>query len=351
MKVLHLNSEKSWRGGEQQMANLCLELRKKNVESIIAARRHSESIMFAKKNGFEYLELDIGAMKIKAAHQVKSYISKNNIKLIHTHTANAHTIAVLAGYLGSKANIVVSKRTDFPVKSLYKFNYPKVKKILCVSNKIKEIVEKDFKKNIVHTVYSGIDTKRFDTIQTDLKDLYDIPKDKILIGNCSAIAPHKDYYTFVDTAKILNKKSAQKYHFIIMGDGPLEAEIKNYAKELPNITFTGFMSNIHELLKSFDLFLMTSQEEGLGTSLLDSMICKVPIVATRAGGIPEIVIHEKTGLTTDVGNSDELAKLVEERISRLDLTQNAYQMVIDNFSREVTAAKTLKHYNDVLSSH
>ena len=350
MRVVHLNSEKSWRGGEQQMANLALELKKLGVENIIAARAGSKSIEFAKKNNFEYLELSIGGLKLLASFSLRNFLIKNKIDLVHTHTANAHTIAVYANIFGGRTPLIVSKRTDFPVKSQFKFKHESVKKILCVSNKIKEITRKSCPalKN-VHTVYSGIDTARFNGEQKDLKEIYSIDSNKVLVGNCSAIAPHKDYYTFIDTAKKLNDIDPNKYHFIIIGDGPLENEIKNYAKDLENITFTGFLPNIRELLKSLDIFLITSQEEGLGTSILDAMICEVPVVATRAGGIPEIAIHEKTALTSTVKNPQDLAKNVELILGRDDLVQNAKEMVLNGFTREATAKNTLIQYKNALN--
>jgi glycosyltransferase involved in cell wall biosynthesis len=348
MKILHLNSEKSWRGGEQQMANLALELKSQGHTNIIAARSGSDSIKFAKKNGFQYLELPIGGLKIRASLKLRNYLRANIVDLVHTHTANAHTIGVYANVLGAKTPLVVSKRTDFPVKSQFKFRHPSVKKILCVSNKIKEITEYSCQGlNNVHTVYSGINKDRFNGDQVNLKEVFNIAKDKVLVGNCSAIAPHKDYFTFIDTAKLLD---SDKYHFIIIGDGPMENEIKAYAKGLDNITFTGFMPNIHEVLKSLDIFLITSEEEGLGTSILVARICEIPVVATRAGGIPEIAINNKTALTSAIKDPKDLAKNVKDilLVDNKHLPVNAKEMVLNSFTKEATAMNTLKHYKEVL---
>ncbi len=348
MKILHLNSEKSWRGGEQQMANLALELAKAGHENIIAARVGSKSIEFAKNNKFEYLELPIGGLKLKASLKLRNYLKKNRVDLVHTHTANAHTIGVYSNVLGANTPLVVSKRTDFPVKSKFKFTHKSVKKILCVSNKIKEItLDSCPGLSNIHTVHSGIEPERFNQEQKELKELYKISKEKILVGNCSAIAPHKDYFTFIDTAKLLDK---EKYHFIIIGDGPMEEEIKAYAKDMTNITFTGFLPNIHEVLKSLDIFFISSEEEGLGTSILDAMICELPVVATRAGGIPEIAINNKTALTSKVKDSKALAKNIEDILLEKNdhLTINAKEMVISSFTRKATALKTISHYESIL---
>jgi glycosyltransferase involved in cell wall biosynthesis len=351
MKVLHLNSEKSWRGGEQQMANLSVELNQVGVKSIIGSKPNSKSIQFAKKNDFDYLELPFGGLNILAAISLRNYLLKNKVDLVHTHTANAHTVAVYANIFGANTSIIASKRTNFPIKSKFKFKHASVKKILCVSEMIKTTTHKACPelKNL-YTVYSGIDSQRFDCPQKDLKEIYSIDKNKVLVGNCSAITKEKDYFTFIDTAKLLNNIDQQKYHFIIIGSGALEDELKTYAKDMKNITFTGFLPNIHQLLKSLDVFLITSQEEGLGTSILDAMICEVPVVATTAGGMPEIAIHEQTALTSSIKNPQDLAKNVELIQGRDDLVKNAKEMVLNGFTREATAKKTLMHYENVIKS-
>ncbi len=108
------------------------------------------------------------------------------------------------------------------------------------------------------------------------------------------------------------------------------------------------------MLKSLDLFLMTSTTEGLGTSLLDAMLCEVPIVATRVGGIPEIVIHDKTGLSSKAKDVRDLAKnckkILEDDELRARLVRNAKEQVLKDYTDEQTALKTLKHYKNILEA-
>lgn len=272
-----------------------------------------------------------------------------NFDIIHTHTANAHTLAYYATIAGMTTPIVVSKRTDFKIKTLRKFETSNIKAILCVSQKINDIVcDQITNKKIVHTVYSGIDTLRFEGKQNSLKELLDIDVNTPLIGNSSAIADQKDYYTFIRVAKRL-----PHLNFVIIGSGPLEKKIKDYSalQETTNVYFTGFLDNIQEYLKSLDLFLITSKTEGLGTSILDAMVCKVPVVATRAGGIPEIAIDKETGLLGSIGDDDKLSELVSEVLSNpslaSSLTLNAFTNVQNNFSKQSTATKTLALYRNI----
>lgn len=351
MKVLHINSEKSWRGGEQQMANIIGELSKHGVTSIICCRTKSMMSEYALKNNIEQFNLSFSGLKFLNAMSLRNFVRKNKFDLIHTHTANAHTLAYYASMTGMKIPIIVSKRTDFPVKTPGKFNIENVKHILCVSKKIEEITASSLKdKTKAKTVYSGIDQHRFDVPQSSLKKLLGLSETDILIGNCSAIAPQKDYKTFVRVAKRL-----PQYKFVIIGSGPDEKEITDYIEEhkVDNIFLTGFLPDIEKYLKSLDLFLITSKTEGLGTSILDAMICKLPTVATKAGGIPEIVIDNETGLLNEIGDDIGLAKNIEKIFSdetlKIKLIENAYTNVITNFTKEATALNTLLFYKTNIS--
>jgi glycosyltransferase involved in cell wall biosynthesis len=361
MIILHLNSEKTWRGGEQQMAYLTETCKEQGIKSILGFPNSNEKLNeFCGKHEFESLHLPFGGTQLLASLKLLFWLKKNKVALIHTHTAKAHTVAVWANILGARTPVIVSKRTDFKVKSPYKFHHKCVKAILCVSKMIEKITREGMhpkKKDLVRTVHSGINLDRFECAQQlSLKKDFDIPEDKILIGNCSAIADHKDYQTFVDTAQILNETHPDKFHFIIIGKGPDEKKIKDYVdlKHLQNrITFTGFIANLQCYLKSLDIFLMTSKEEGLGTSLLDAMVCEIPIVSTNAGGIPEIVIHEQTGLLAKIKDpnalSDNILRLINDDSLKAKVIKNAKEQVLKSYSKEHTAEKTIAVYKEVLS--
>jgi len=138
--------------------------------------------------------------------------------------------------------------------------------------------------------------------------------------------------------------------FFIIGTGPLEEKIKQYCiqKKLSNhIIFTGFRTDIQEILPELDIFLMTSETEGLGTSIIDAFACQLPVVATRAGGIPEIVQHEKNGLLADIKDANELANQIERILNGsidLDKIINEQQKTLQKFTKSVTAHKTLLEY-------
>lgn len=349
MRVLHVNSENTWRGGEQQMAYLIEELNQRGVYNKVLCRENSAFEKYAKKNKIDYKTTRFKGLKISDAYQLRLFAK--DVDLIHVHTANAHTVAYLSAKLfGNKKPICVSKRTDFPVKSPSKYNHAQIKKVLCVSKAISRITKAGINdQNKVEVVYSGINPARFSGEQLSLKQKLNIPEQKILIGNTSALAPQKDYFTFLQVAKQLSE-----YEFVIMGEGPLQREIQEFAQQLAlkNIHFTGFLDNVHEYLASLDLFLITSQTEGLGTSILDAMTCKVPVVATDAGGISEIVIDGETGslhAVKDVsGLTEAVKRLTQSSELRAKLTARAYDNVQQNFTKNQTAERTYALYREML---
>jgi len=362
--ILHISTPKSWRGGEQQLSYLHEELNTKDINQYILCRKGSEIAIRGKKKGWNIIECKKRtAIDPVFAKKVKSICDLRNIDIIHTHDSHAHSFAVLSAILyGNKTPIVVSRRVDFAIKqtlfSKLKYNHKNVKRILCVSNAIKTLTLPDIKnKNIVKTVHSGINTDRFPFQKRDSNKLraeFNISNSVKIIGNIAAISPHKDYFTFVNTVKKLVSMRVNA-KFIIIGTGPLEEEIKEYTskqKMEEHIIFTGFRADIPEILPELDIFLITSETEGLGTSVIDAFACKVPVVGTQAGGIPELVKHEKSGLLAPVKDAEELAFQVNRILKNeidLEAMIESQQEILKSFTKTATAEKTLKEYLSLIN--
>jgi glycosyltransferase involved in cell wall biosynthesis len=290
----------------------------------------------------------------------ENYARQIQADIVHVHDSHAHTFAWLAAqYFGMQTPIVVSRRVDFPVKnkrtSHLKYNHPSVKAIICVSEKIKEITAPAIQnQEVLKVVYSGIDLKRFPYSNTDiLHREFHLPEDQLIIGNIAAIAPHKDYFTFVDTVALLVKTGLNARYFIIGGDGGEQGMVERHIQEKglgDHIILTGFRTDIPQIFPELDVLLFTSKTEGLGTTVLDAFACGVPVVATRGGGIPEMVEHEATGLLADVGDAEGLAREVtrlvqNDRLRQQLVTQGAIRLI--QFTKNATARKTFNIYQSL----
>lgn len=185
---------------------------------------------------------------------------------------------------------------------------------------------------------------------------FNIPADYKIIGNIAEFTGFKDHKTWVNTVAELVKRGV-KAKYILVGKGSLEQEVRAQVKELGlenEIIFTGFRRDIPEILPEFDLFMFTSNNEPTGGVLLESYACKVPIVAAKAGGIPEVVVENETGFLAEVGNPISFADKVEELLANTELQekfkQKGYEFLVNNFTKEVIARKMFEELNAVLKN-
>ena len=176
-----------------------------------------------------------------------------------------------------------------------------------------------------------------------------------LIGVVAALAPHKDLFTFMYTCSTL-KRGGLDARYVIIGEGDLRKPLEAYAKEVglkDELTFLGFRKDALSLIPDLDIFLITSKTEGLGTSIIDAMASGVPVVATAAGGIPELVMHGQTGILCPVGDVKALAEGVRHMLSSKEEREGMIQGAkahVQSFSYQNTAEATLWVYEEVLSS-
>ena len=361
MKILHLSSESTWRGGEQQIIYLVEETRKLGVDAIVGCREGSVVETYCRAHDLPFVSLPFkSAYHIPTARRIIKYCKKEGIELVQTHTSKSHTMAVIAGLLGLHIPQILTRRVDFPIKnnwfSRFKYNYSKIKRVICISETIHQMTAIDIRdKSKLITIHSGVDMDKFSPFfDSDwLRNEYDLDANTVVVGNTSAISDQKDYFTFVKVAERLIEQR-KNVHFFIVGDGPTRPVIEQFVQEKgleDHITFTGFVDNINEVLPSLDIFLFTSKTEGLGTSVLDAMAAHVPIVATAAGGVSEMVEHEKNGLLYQVGDVEGITEGVERFLGNKELAitlAEEAQKTVKNFSKEKTAKRTLEVYEEIL---
>lgn len=361
LKILHLSSERSWRGGEQQIAYLIEYARQKGVDITVCCRTGSKFQEWCESNHVHHIDAPfLNGMDVYTANAIRRQVRKNKIDFVHVHSGKSHSIAYAAAKIGMKAKIVVHRRVDAPIKSLgpslRKYKSKDVAAVICVSDAIAKIVtEATGLTDRVHVVHSGVDFNRFTDRPANgyLHREFGIETGKKLIGNISALVDHKDYPTFIQTAKRL-KSESENIHFLIIGDGKLRYELQQLIDENglgELVTMTGFRKDVPEILRELHIFLMTSKTEGLGTTVIDALHNSVPVVATRGGGIPELIRDGKDGFLNDVGDADDLAasvkKLLKSESLYQEFSENAKQRSM-NFSAEKMGEGVLDIYRKVM---
>lgn len=361
MKVLHISSEPDWRGGEQQLAYLVDELLKHSVEQWILCLNGSALHTYCNDNNLQYFTYKKGVLhQLRVAKQVKNICREFRIGLLHVHDSHAHNFAVLAADMyANPTPIILSRKVMFATStnflSHYKYNHKNIRKIICVSMAVKKVLQTTIRhKNKLCIVYDCIDLQKFTSVRSGvLRSRYNIPADELIIGNIAALTAEKGHITFINTAELLIRKGI-KARFIIIGDGKEKQELmkRTELKKINDkIIFHGFAENISILINDFDVFLFTSEKEGLGSILLASFAVKVPVVATDAGGIPELVKQHQTGLIAKVGDETALAENIISLINSSSLKDklvcNAHDLV-QKFSKQNICKQTLEIYEEVV---
>jgi glycosyltransferase involved in cell wall biosynthesis len=144
---------------------------------------------------------------------------------------------------------------------------------------------------------------------------------------------------------------------VIAGDGPLRESLEAQIARLgigDRVKLLGYRSDVPNLLRTLDLFVLSSCEEGLGTSVLDAMVCRVPVVATVAGGIPEMVTVGETGSLVPSRDPEALAAGIIEALTCRDLAEararRAEALVRERFSVDRMVEGNLRVYEELLAA-
>lgn len=370
--VLHLNTARDWRGGERQVFFLAREIQRHGGRQLVVGQPASELETRCAAAGLPFEALRMrGEWDLPAAARLARMVRERGVNLLHAHTAKAHTLALLArrkfpakaaGVPGAAApGLVVSRRVDFPARlnflSRRKYLSPLVDRYIAISENVRGILETDgIAAEKIRIAYSGIDLADFASLPDPayLRDEFGIQPDEIVLGNVAALVEHKDQRTLLRAFAVARQGAGPVARLFILGQGPLRAELEELARELgvaDRVVFTGFRRDVPAFLKLFDLFVMSSQEEGLGTAVLDAMAAGLPVAATRGGGIPEMIDQDRGGLLAPVGDAQALGAQLRRLIASLELREKfgAYNRErVKDFGCDATFRATVDIYREVL---
>ena len=358
--ILHLNTAKTWRGGEQQVLYLAEQIQKNQGRQIVAGQPGSELQKRCLEKNIPFFPVRMfGEIDIFAAKKIAAAAQANNLGILHAHTAKAHSLALLAKKYNPDLKLIVSRRVDFPAGRGYfsrkKYLSPLVDMYLAISENVRRILESDgIPRHKIEIAYSGIDLTRFKSLPDPeyLRKEFAIRPGEIILGNVAALVDHKDQKTLIRAFHILKGQGRSKKltRLFILGEGELRKKLAKLAWAGParnSIVFTGFRRDVNAFLNLFDIFVMSSKEEGLGTAVLDAMACGLPVAATEGGGIPEMIDDEKGGYLVQVGAAEALAgalaKLVESEALR-NKYGNYNKKRVHDFSCESTYEATVRAY-------
>ena len=342
MRILHINLERGWRGGERQTLYLMEGLRDLGYENHLLTRKNDLFVQQALKCGFS-------PKTIKKPFLLHGPFLRH-FDIIQLHEVRGLQLAAFWKFLHGKPLVFTRRVDNMPSNHAFtRFKYKQISHLIAISGKIKSVmVEWGFDPDHITVIPSAINlvSKAQPAKVQRLKKRFSGRK---IVGSVAALEDRKDPFTLLDAASIVNRQRSDVV-FVLLGEGVLRDKLEARAKDLSlkNIVFEGYKNDLHSYYPIFDVFLVTSKSEGLGSSILDAFFYRIPVVATAAGGIPDLVVSEQTGLLSPVGSARKIAQdlllMLDNPELRQRCTSQAYSLVKKDFSIPVMAGSYDKVY-------
>jgi glycosyltransferase involved in cell wall biosynthesis len=360
MFSLHIDTARTWRGGQNQVLVTMMGLRALGHRTMLVAHPGGELRQRAAE-GLDLIplapktEMDLGA-----AWRLSRLIKQLKPDIVHAHDPHGVAMAGLALSMSTqlaKPPLVAARRVDFHLRgsSLSRWKYRQVDCFICASEAIRSMLVSDGVPELrAVTVHEGIDIGRVESAPpAKLHEELWLPHQAPLVGNVAALVPHKGQRHLIEAAALVVRQVPDA-RFVIAGEGELRASLEKQIKDHrleKHVILAGFRPDVLSLHKAFDIFVMSSVTEGLGTSLLDAMAAARPVVATEAGGIPEVVVEGTTGFLVPPRDhqamADAIVTLLKDESLRRRMGDAGLARARACFSAERMVQETLRLYQRV----
>jgi glycosyltransferase involved in cell wall biosynthesis len=374
MGILHLVSSKGFFGAENVIFALAKAQKKQGADvwiGIFRDRRepHVELVDASRRYSVPTVVFDCnGRFDPKAVMRIRDFIRKNRLKIIHSHGYKSNFYALFAAVFRDTVKVATchnwlgnSAKMKF-YAFLDKFILNRFDSIIAVSDRIRdEIIHHGIPEEKVRLIDNGVDVERFGFTDTSLqleigrnslRNELGIKGNESIVGTVGRLSPEKGHIYLIKAAKkIIFELSDTK--FLIVGDGPLKEKLESEAKNLglgSSVIFTGIRNDIPKIMNLMDVFVLPSVEEGMPVALLEAMLSKIPVVATRVGAVERIVDSGRTGLLVGPEDTDKLSDAI---LYLLNNKAEARSMALDGYGnvfRRFSSGGMAKKYYAVYGS-
>lgn len=335
--ILHVDTGRLLRGGQRQVLLLMHALRERGWENVLAAPPEATLARHARAADFECLPFNPrNDMDLLAAAQLGLQARQRDLGLWHAHSARAHGVARLGlawppGARGRK--LVVTRRTAFGDRTgrfhRLKYRDPRVERYIAISEAVAQGLRRaGVSTSRIRLVPSAVEAERFadsarfhldeapapagfdPTLRERTRAELGIPPDGFLVGAAGALDRSKGYDLMLAAASRACLEDPCLY-FVVAGEGPqrreLESDLRSHGLG-GQFRLLGRRKDLPRLFCALDLFCMPSREEGLGSAVLEAFAAGLPVIASDAGGLAELLQPGRTGHRVPRNDTDALAK-------------------------------------------
>jgi glycosyltransferase involved in cell wall biosynthesis len=298
-RILHVDSGRSWRGGQRQVFLLATGLRDLGYRTLIVAPAGSPLIRRADQAGIPTYRLTLrGEWDIRSARELRAVAREWNASIVHAHDARSHSIARLALLGARKTRLVVTRRVAFPPKQVrLKYKYG-VDQFIAISQAVKSVMVKaGVPEKRIEVVYSGVPAPQVQRPRNWRRER-GWPASAVICGIVGAMTQEKGLDLVSGIARRLPGELFRRTRLVLLGGkgkgGTTVSGVEGFD--------AGFVEEIHDAVSGLDVLWHPARSEGLGTSVIDAMALGVPPIAFAVGGLPEVIEDGKSGLLVPAGD-------------------------------------------------
>lgn len=351
-KILFLYKEMKVGGAEKVILDTANVLNKEsNVETIIATK-NSTDIGIYKKNNLKLYEVPFNRVTpinlLKCLRKLYNICKKEKVTIIHSHHRLTTIYALIIGRV-LKIKVVHTEHNVFPDKN--KINL-RGKNIIAVSKNVKDnLILNGVKEEYITVIYNGIEVTE-EVEQKSIKDELGIDKGIFCFGVIARLSEQKGIKFLIESYKIMKENIDSR--IILIGDGELKDELKELVKLYnleEKIFFLGQRSDVKNIIKSLDCYILPSLYEGFPVTNLEIMMNKKIVIATDVGGNSEIIKDKVNGFLIESQNKNELIEVMNYVLENKDILkemqEEAYKTIHDKFNITNVSKEYIKYYQDL----
>jgi len=294
----------------------------------------------------EYEKLDLIHVHYAIPHATSAYLAKQILK------RNNSDIKIVTTLHGTDITLVGLEPSFLP---LVKLSIEESDGVTAVSRFLKEKTLTNYHIDAdIEVIHNFIDTEVYKPVCNEKFRKHIAPKNEKILIHTSNFRPVK---RVSDTIRILEKvKKKIPTKLVLIGDGPDRSKCEKLARELKlehDVTFLGKQDGLEDLLTVGDIFLMPSQSESFGLSALEAMACGLPVISSSVGGLPELVLHNKTGYIAEFADVDRMAKYTIELLQNKkkfdSFSKHSRNRAVEVFERNLVVPKYIEYYEKILA--
>ncbi len=311
--VVHLN----YGGAEVGLLTTLKNIRKDLFDyKILSIERKGPVGEEIEKAGFEvtYLNSRARLYNLALIFKIVRVLKEERPDILHTSLFYANFFGRIASLFWKPSVIITEERSMYTEKKFYHIMLDKLlsgmtDKIIVCSNSVLEFTVQQEKigKEKFYLIYNAVDADRFSVNETKeaLRRRYGFPEQGFIVGSVGSLIPKKGHNLLIEAAVDLSK-NIPDFRLLIIGEGeskPFLTEMSRRYGLNNSVNFLGARSDVPQLLKAMDVFILPSFQEGFPRTIIEAMYTGLPVMASKISGIPEIISDGENGLLLPVGNS------------------------------------------------